>query len=165
MKRVKLSDKSQVFINHLGNRCFSTHEEMFRDFGRRILQWWFIVGKRLGLHRDIIRYITTKIPLDYEECAIWNAMEMYQTCSFWIPRTNNIISELRNIHFANYKFSRVSIANEIDVTIFVCYRFFKVDRVYYFSYADFEFDDDKYRQYLEHAFESETSKVIIKIVR
>lgn len=156
-KRVKLSDQPQGFIiNEKGERRLSTHEQMTRDFGRRVLQWWYMTGKRFGFSRDLIVFIGSWIPLDYQECPVWNTIQKYNRCIFKTidPITiEYLFGRVVKHYFLGWTFScrniRISVplptGEDIIIRDIQIFEWFLDNNHYYFF--DYNINDDRCRNY------------------
>jgi hypothetical protein len=74
MKRVKVES---VFIDHLKNPIYTTKDEMKKNFIKQVLVPWFIIAKRFGIPKDIVKMITKMLGKGYCKCPIWDMMIFY----------------------------------------------------------------------------------------
>jgi hypothetical protein len=72
-KRVK---SESVFINHLGIPVYTTEDEMKENYIKQVLVPWFIITKRYGIPKDLVKMITGMLK-GYHVCPIYKTIVQY----------------------------------------------------------------------------------------
>lgn len=70
----KRAKTEYVFINHLGKPVYTTEDEMKENYIKLLLVPWFIIAKRYGIPKDIVKMITKMFGRGYCDCPIWQTI-------------------------------------------------------------------------------------------